>query len=97
MVLPGEARPIRVCRRLRLRSPAPAGTDPDSLACGTSHRREEPLDEARKASSLRDLYTRVDRTGAQAGLQLARCPIRCLAGVHSQPSPCGLDPAESQI
>ena len=39
MALPGTARPIRACRRSPSRSPAPAGTDRSSSACGTSHRR----------------------------------------------------------
>src|SRR5215813_6855290 len=65
MVLPGEARPIRACRRLHLRSRALAGTGPDSLASGTSHRREGSPDEAYKAGSLRDLYPSLDRPGLE--------------------------------
>ena len=50
-----------------------------------------------EAGSLRDLYPRVDRPGARAGLQLARCPVRCLAGLYPQPGPCRLDAAAGQI
>ena len=49
-----------------------------------------------KAGSLRDLYPGLDRPGARAGLQLARCPARGLPGLYPQPGPCRLDAAASQ-
>ena len=49
--------------------------------------------EARQAGPLRDLYPGLDRSGARAGLQLARRPARCLAGLYPQPGPCRLDAA----
>src|SRR6266404_2580035 len=63
--LPGTARLIGASRRSRLRSPAPAGVDLNSLGCATDRRRdlhhECQIDEGR---SLRDLYPRLDRPGA---------------------------------
>ena len=44
-----------------------------------------------QAGSLRDLYPRLDRPGARAGLQLARRPVRCLSSLYPQSGPCRLD------
>src|SRR5207249_1189786 len=73
-----------------LRDKPPKGSSP-------CHRKDPRHEEDSQACSLRDLYPRLDRPRARAGLQLARRPIRCFTSLYPQPSALGMDPAPSQI
>ena len=50
-----------------------------------------------EAGSLRHLHPRLHRPRAGTGLQLPRCPIRCLAGLYPEPTACRLDDGQVQI
>jgi hypothetical protein len=83
--LPGAAKHTLACRRSLTRLPACVGMVHGSSVFETNrYRGLRDEDSVVKASARRGLYPGLNRARARTGLQLAPCPIRCLASLHSQ-------------